>query len=109
MQLLSYIEAMQTRVKKPLKSTQEQYKRDYDTNVCSTKAFNPGRIAYTDKPLLAASSVDSAGSLATTSLNKVIPKISGPFAIMIAQTNTFAIDEHFIYNSKSIDCATLAS
>lgn len=107
-ELLSRIEALQSRVNKRHDSAPERYKRDYNTKVCSTPSFKPGQIVYIDRPPLAAFSNGSAERLATNRCNNSMPKVVGRFALVSVQPSTLDIDEHGIRNTVSIDRPALA-
>lgn len=64
-------------------------------------------MAYIDKPPLVVSSAGNAKKLATNSYNKLMPKVMGPFAIVIVQPNTLTINESELHNTESINPATI--
>lgn len=73
---------------KNLVFAQEEYKRYYNTTICSIPTSNPVQIVYITRPLIAASSIGNGKRLAKTSYKKLMFKVMVSFATDSVQLNT---------------------
>lgn len=107
-QVLAHIKELQTLENKDLDSAQEQYERYYNTKAQSIQTFKHGHMLYIEKPPLPASFANNPKKLDTTSYNKLLPNLKGPFAVFSIQPNTRAIEKLNILHTLSINSTTIA-